>query len=240
MTENFIRTISMIGEDGFAKLQNSSVAIFGCGGVGGYAIEGLARCGVGSFHICDCDVFSKSNLNRQILATTDTLEKSKTQTAEKRILSINPSASVEVYDYYFSKDTAENFPFEKFDYIIDCIDSITSKILLCEIATAKNIPIISSMGTGNKTDITKLAVSKLSKTSVCPLARVMRSELKKRNIDIKVVFSTETPTKPQYTFSSEETLRKDVPSSMIFVPAGAGLMLAREVVFDLIDKITQN
>ncbi|MFI3167540.1 MAG: tRNA threonylcarbamoyladenosine dehydratase [Bacillota bacterium] len=240
MTENFIRTISMIGEDGFAKLQNSSVAIFGCGGVGGYAIEGLARCGVGSFHLCDCDVFSKSNLNRQILATTDTLEKSKTQTAEKRILSINPSASVEVYDYYFSKDTAENFPFEKFDYIIDCIDSITSKILLCEIATAKNIPIISSMGTGNKTDITKLAVSKLSKTSVCPLARVMRSELKKRNIDIKVVFSTETPTKPQYTFSSEETLRKDVPSSMIFVPAGAGLMLAREVVFDLIDKITQN
>lgn len=240
MTENFIRTISMIGEDGFAKLQNSSVAIFGCGGVGGYAIEGLARCGVGSFHLCDCDVFSKSNLNRQILATTDTLEKSKTQTAKKRILSINPSASVEVYDYYFSKDTAENFPFEKFDYIIDCIDSITSKILLCEIATAKNIPIISSMGTGNKTDITKLAVSKLSKTSVCPLARVMRSELKKRNIDIKVVFSTETPTKPQYTFSSEETLRKDVPSSMIFVPAGAGLMLAREVVFDLIDKITQN
>ncbi len=234
MTENFIRTISMVGEENFSALNNASIAVFGLGGVGGYAVEGLARCGVGNFYLCDCDVFSQSNLNRQILATSHTIGKSKTQTAKERVLSINESANVTTFDCYFNRDTAENFPFVKFDYIIDCIDSITSKILLCEIAAEKNIPIISSMGTGNKTDPTKLAVCKLSKTDVCPLARVMRRELKKRNIDIKVVYSTELPIKPKMTFSDENTLRKDVPSSMIFVPATAGLLLAKEVVFDLI------
>lgn len=223
----------MLGEENFSKLQAAKVAIFGLGGVGGYAVEGLARCGVGNFHLCDCDVFSTSNLNRQILATHSTLEKSKTEIAKARVLDINQSASVTIYNSYFSKDTKDDFPFDEFDYIIDCIDSITSKILLCEIATQKNIPIISCMGTGNKTDPTKLAVSKLSKTTVCPLARVMRYELKKRNIDIKVVFSTETPIQPKITFSNEQQLRKDVPSSMVFVPATAGLLLAKEVVFDI-------
>ncbi len=226
----------MIGEENFSALQNASVAVFGLGGVGGYAVEGLARCGVLNFYLCDCDVFSGSNLNRQILATNATIGKSKTETAKERVLSINENANVTLFDCYFNKGTVSDFPFEKFDYIIDCIDSITSKILLSEIATEKNIPIISSMGTGNKTDPTKLAVSKLSKTSVCPLARVMRSELKKRNIDIKAVYSTELPTKPKITFSDEENLRKDVPSSMVFVPAAAGLLLAREVVFDLIES----
>ncbi len=236
MQESFIRTMSMLGEEKFAKLQTATVAIFGVGGVGGYAVEALTRCGVQNFHICDNDVFSQSNLNRQLLATTTTIGESKTETAKERILSINPSANVTTYETYFSKETANMFPFETFDYIIDCIDSITSKILLAEIAKEKNVPLISSMGTGNKTDITKLAVAKLSKTSVCPLARVMRYELKKRRIDIKVVFSTEIPTKPNITFSNEETLRKDVPSSMIFVPAGAGLLLAKEVVWDLAER----
>lgn len=224
----------MVGEDAFQTLANSTVAIFGLGGVGGYAIEGLARCGVSNFHICDCDVFSESNLNRQLLATTETIDKNKTDIAKERVLSINPNANITIHECYFNAETAKYFPFEKFDYIIDCIDSITSKILLCEIAKINNVPIISSMGTGNKTDPTKLAVSKLSKTTICPLARVMRRELKKRNIDIKVVFSTEEPTKPKLTFSNEAELRKDVPSSMVFVPASAGLLLSREVVFDLI------
>lgn len=236
MREDFIRTISLVGEDKFARLENANVAVFGLGGVGGYVCEGLARCGVGKLTICDCDEFSESNLNRQVLAAAETIGKRKTDVAKARIESVNQKAEVTAVDGYFSVDSAGEFDFSAFDFVVDAIDSVTSKILLAKLCSEAGVEIISCMGTGNKTDPSLLKVSMLSKTSGCPLARVMRRELKKLGLDILVVYSTEEAKKPEIVFSDEKNLRKDVPSSMVFVPAVAGLMLAREVCFRIMER----
>ena len=189
MLEEFSREELLIGKNGVEKLQNSKVAIFGIGGVGSYVVEGLARAGVGKFILVDNDVVSVSNINRQIIATQKTVGKVKVEVAKKRILEINPNAEVEIYQEFFMPESKEYFD-ENVDYIVDCIDTVTGKIELVIRANKLNIPIISSMGTGNKLDPTKFEVTDIYKTEVCPLAKVMRKELKLRGIKkLKVVYS---------------------------------------------------
>ena len=228
------RTINLIGENNFNKLKNSRVAIFGIGGVGGFALEALARSGVGEIDIIDSDDVDISNINRQIIALEDNIGLPKVDIAEKRIKAINLDIKVNKYKNFFSKETADLFDFSKFDYIIDAIDTVTSKILLIETAVKSNIPIISSMGTGNKLSPEKLEVTDIFKTSVCPLAKVMRYELKKRNIKkLKVVYSKEEPIKPIIQTTENN---RHIPASMVFVPATAGMILASETVKDLLKK----
>jgi len=233
MTDNKnSRTINLIGNENFNKLKNSRVAVFGIGGVGGFALEALARSGIGEIDIIDSDDIDISNINRQIIALDNNIGMSKIDIAESRIKSINPDIKVNKYKTFFSKETVDNFDFNKFDYIIDAIDTVTSKLLLIETAAESGIPIISSMGTGNKLCPEMLEVTDIYKTSVCPLAKVMRYELKKRGIKkLKVVYSKEEPIKPiiQNTENS-----RHIPASMVFVPAAAGMILACETVKDLL------
>lgn len=233
MSETFIRTELLLGEEGVEILHRARVAIFGVGGVGGYVAEALARSGIGSFVLVDKDVVSKSNINRQIIATTKTVGIPKTQVMKERILEINPHAQVEVRDCFFLPENADTFPFKDYSYVVDAVDTVTAKLELVMQAEKANVPIISSMGAGNKLDPTRFEVADIYKTSVCPLARVIRRELKKRNIKkLKVVYSKEEAMTPKKILSDES--KRVIPGSVAFVPSVAGLIIAGEVVKDLI------
>ncbi len=243
MNEQFERTGLLVGEEAINKLQNSRVAVFGIGGVGGYVCEALVRSGVGHFDLIDKDTVSASNLNRQIIASYDTVGESKTEVMRRRMLSINPEADIRVYNSFFLPENSSSFPFEEFDYTVDAVDTVTAKIELILCSQRAGVPVISSMGTGNKLDPSRLRVSDIYSTSVCPLARVMRRELRKRGVKaLKVVWSDEEPTLPEKRISSvqddsaENTVRKDVPGSTAFVPGAAGLLIASAVIRDLIKK----
>jgi tRNA A37 threonylcarbamoyladenosine dehydratase len=228
MEHEFSRTENLIGTEKLEIIKNSHIAIFGIGGVGGYVAESLARSGVGNIDLIDNDTVSITNLNRQIIAAHSTIGKYKTEVMKERILDINPNATVTTHNLLYLPETADNFDFSKYDYIIDAIDNVTGKISLVLKAQEANTPIISSMGTGNKLDPSKLQITDISKTSVCPLAKVMRYELKKRGVKkLKVVFSTEEPIKDKLNPSR-------IPASMTFVPATAGLLMANEVIKDII------
>lgn len=232
--DSFSRTGILLGEESMKKLENARVAVFGLGGVGGYAVEALARSGVGALELVDHDIVSETNINRQILATTATIGKSKAQAAKERVLSINPQCDVVAREVFFSPDTMEQFDFSLYDYVIDAIDTVTGKLALITAAKAANVPIICSMGTGNKLDPTKFQVADISKTSICPLARIMRKECAKRGIrHLKVLFSTEDPITPEVTDEQPPEGRRSIPGSVAFVPSVAGLIIAGEVIKDL-------
>ncbi len=224
--EQFSRTELLLGKAAIDKLAGSRIAIFGIGGVGGYAAEALARIGIGTLDLIDSDKVTLSNLNRQIIATHKTIGRYKTDAAAERIADINPGAKVNIYNVFYTKDTADSFDFSKYDYIIDAIDTVSSKLILAVNAKAAGVPLISSMGAGNKLDPTMFEVADIYDTSVCPLARVMRHELRKLGIErLKVVYSKEPPVIPQ------DNAR--VPGSASFVPSVAGLIIAGEVVKDI-------
>lgn len=212
------------------------MAVFGLGGVGGYVVEALCRSGVGQFTLVDPDKVALSNLNRQILATRSNLGQYKTQAARERIADINPQARVECREVFFSPETRASFAFSRFDYVVDAIDTVTGKIQLILDAQAAGVPVISSMGAGNKTDPSAFEVADLSKTSMCPLARIMRKELRKRGVEhVKVVYSRQPPLPPAESAPPEELgERRQIPGSLAYVPGAAGLLLAGEVVHDLI------
>lgn len=221
-----------MGTDGVKKLNNARVAVFGVGGVGGYVIEALARSGVGALDLVDKDRVSESNINRQIIALHSTVGRLKTEVMAERVRDINPNIKVKTYDVFYLPETAEKFDFTQYDYIVDAIDTVSGKIALIENAKRCNVPVISSMGTGNKLDPTAFEVADISKTSVCPLARVMRRELKKRGVEhLKVVYSKE---EPQESKTHDEETGKPIPGSVSFVPSVVGLILAGEVIKDLI------
>ena len=236
MNEQFSRTGILLGEEAVEKLQKSRVAVFGIGGVGGYTVEALARCGIGQLDLIDSDTVSVSNINRQILATHSSVGRLKVDVAKDRILDINPECVVRTYPIFYLPETAAEFDFTQYDYIVDAIDTVTGKLQLVERAVAAGTPIICSMGTGNKLDASAFMVSDISKTSMCPLARIMRKELKKRGIShLKVVYSQEEALTPDV--DPEELARtgkRQIPGSVAFVPGAAGLILAGEVVKDLI------
>lgn len=234
----FSRTELLLGSDAMQKLKNSRVAVFGLGGVGGYVVEALARSGIGALDLIDHDTISTTNINRQLLALHSTIGMDKAEVAKQRVLDINPSITVTVYKAFYSPDTAKLFDISQYDYIVDAIDTVTAKLALIANAKASGIPIICSMGTGNKLDPGKFQIADISKTSVCPLARVMRKECAKRGFKgVKVLFSTEDPI-PSTESGSEELPegRRSLPGSVAFVPSVAGLMIAGEVIKDLIRR----
>ncbi len=237
MLEQFSRTELLIGKEGIDRLQKAKVAIFGIGGVGSFVVEALARVGIGNFVLIDNDIVSVSNINRQIIATQKTVGKSKVEVAKERILEINPNAKVEVYQEFFMPESKMFFD-ETFSYVVDAIDTVTAKVELVLRANELHIPIISSMGTGNKLDPTQFEVTDIYKTSVCPLAKVMRKELKTRGIKkLKVVYSKEEPIqilKKIDCDNNEENRKKLTPGSISFVPSVAGLIIAGEVIKDII------
>ena len=235
MTNAFIRTRLLFGQDAMEKLANSRVAVFGLGGVGGYVCEALARSGVGALDLIDNDTVSESNLNRQILALRSTLGQCKTDAAKARVLDINPACRVTTYNTFFLPETADQFDFTLYDYIVDAIDTVAGKLCLAQKAQDAGTPIIASMGTGNKLDPTQLEITDLYKTEVCPLARVMRYECRKRGIKkLKVLYSREIPITPRAEETPDNpTGRRSVPGSTAFVPPAAGLIIAAEVVRDL-------
>ena len=231
MEEMYSRTKMLIGEKALEKLKNSHVIVFGCGGVGGHAIEALARSFVGKITVVDNDTVSVSNLNRQLLATTDTVGMMKTQAAKNRIESINPDCKVFVKDTFLLPENSSDFDFSQYDYIVDAIDTVSAKLELAKISQEKKIPLISSMGTGNKLHPEMLEISDIYKTSVCPLARAMRNLCKKNGIrKLKVVYSKEEPK----SFEKVVENSKAIPASSAFVPATAGIIIASAVVNDLI------
>ena len=249
MLNQFSRTELLLGKDAMEKLAASRVAVFGIGGVGGYTVEALARSGIGAIDIIDDDKVCLTNINRQIIATRKTIGKYKVDVAEERILDINPDAAVRKYKTFYMPDTADQFDFTEYDYVVDAIDTVTGKIELAVNAQKAGTPIISSMGAGNKLNAAGFEVADIYKTSVCPLAKVMRRELKKRNIKkLKVVYSKEPPMTP---IESKEiscksncvcppgtarncNQRRQVPGSVAFVPSVVGLIIAGEVVKDLL------
>ena len=236
MQEQFSRTALLLGDDGVQRLAKARVAVFGIGGVGGYAVEALARSGIGALDLVDHDTVSLSNINRQIIATHDTLGKLKVEVAKERIHAINPDCHVRTFPVFFLPDTVDTFDFSQYDYVVDAIDTVTAKLLLAEKTYAAGIPLISAMGTGNKLDPTAFEVTDINKTTFCPLARIMRKELKKRGIPhLKVVYSQEPAMTPGANSDEPVELagRKPVPGSTAFVPAVAGLILAGEVIKDL-------
>lgn len=229
----FSRTELLIHEEGLKKLKNAKIIVFGVGGVGGYVVEALVRSGIGHIAIVDHDRVSLSNINRQIIATHETIGQLKVDVMEQRMMAINPECHIQKYDMFFLPENQQIINLHQFDYIVDAIDTVTAKILLVQLANQYHVPIISSMGTGNKMDPLQLKVDDIYKTSVCPLARVMRRELKKRHIShLKVVYSTEKPidTQPYY----DENTHKRIPGSIAFVPSTAGLIIASEVIKDLL------
>ena len=235
----FDRVKTLIGENALNKLKSSSVAVFGVGGVGGYVIEALVRSGVGKIAIFDNDVVSESNINRQIIANVDNIGKDKVAEAKNRILSINPNVKVETFKVFYLPENAKEYDLSGYDYVVDAVDTVSAKIEIISRAKELGVPVISCMGTGGKIDTTALKVADISKTHTCPLARVMRRELNKRNItNVKVVFSTEENLNLNNDEQNQKVINeqtnKSVPPSMIFVPASAGLLIAKEVVLDLI------
>lgn len=235
----FSRTQFLFGAEGMARLQNARVAVFGLGGVGGYVVEALARSGIGALDLVDHDTVSITNINRQILATHATIGMDKAEAARQRALSINPDIQVNALKTFYGPDTAKDFDFSQYSYVVDAIDTITGKISLVLAAKAANVPIICSMGAGNKLDASAFQVADLYETSVCPLARIMRKECRKRGIDrLKVVYSTEEPIVPSLppddpAWAELPQGRNALPGSCAFVPSVAGLMLAGEVIKDL-------
>ena len=248
MLNQFSRTQLLLGKEAMDRLKGARVAVFGIGGVGGYVCEALVRSGVGAIDLIDDDKVCLTNLNRQIIATRKTIGKYKTDVMEERIHDINPDVSVVTHRCFFLPENADEFPFEEYDYIVDAVDTVTAKIALVMKAQEKNVPIISSMGAGNKLDASAFKVADIYKTKVCPLAKVMRRELKKRGIKkLKVVYSEEEPIRPLEDTSDncnvEETCqenleykaakRRSTPGSVAFVPSVAGLIIAGEVIKDL-------
>ncbi len=235
MKEQFLRTAMLLGEEGIDSLNNKRVAIFGIGGVGGYVAEALARSGVGALDLIDNDTVCESNINRQIIATYDTLGKYKVDVMKERIASINKDCCVRGYTTFYLPEKADEFSFAEYDYVVDAIDTVTAKIDLALRLEQMNIMHISSMGTGNKLNPTMLEVTDIYKTSVCPLAKVMRRELKHRGVKkLKVVYSKEDPISPLAIGTQEATTRRGTPGSTAFVPATAGLIIASEVIKDLL------
>lgn len=249
MDERFIRTHMLLGDSAVDKLANSKVAVFGVGGVGGYVCEALVRSGVGSFELIDNDTVSVSNINRQIIAATSTIGMYKVDVMKQRMLDINPNVKVDVRRCFFLPENAGEFDFSQYDYVVDAVDTVTAKLTIIELAKKHGGKIISAMGAGNKLDPTRFRVVDIYETNKCPLAKVMRRELRKRNIDeLKVVFSDEEPVHPikkideimqcgSDSTTKEDEIKKrkrDIPGSTAFVPAVAGLIIAREVVVDLI------
>ena len=248
MLNQFSRTELLLGKENMERLQNARVAVFGIGGVGGYTVEALARSGVGTLDIIDDDKVCLTNINRQILASRKTVGKYKVDVAEERILDINPKAVVHKYRTFYMPDTADQFHFEEYDYVVDAIDTVTGKLELVQQARETNTPIISSMGAGNKMDPTAFRVADIYQTSVCPLAKVMRRELKKRGIEkLKVVYSEEKPIVPVEDMAiscrahcicppgtvRKCTQRRQIPGSNAFVPSVVGLIIAGEVIKDM-------
>lgn len=248
MLNQFSRTELLLGKEAMERLSKAKVAVFGIGGVGGYVCEALVRSGVGSFDLVDDDKVCLTNLNRQIIATRKTVGQYKAEVMKERILEINPDAKVEIHKCFFLPENADEFPFEEYDYIVDAVDTVTAKIALVMKAQEKGVPIISSMGAGNKLDASQFQVADIYKTKVCPLAKVMRRELKKRGVKkLKVVYSEEKPTRPidDMAISCRTncicppgakhkcTERRDIPGSVAFVPSVAGLIIAGEVIKDL-------
>ena len=234
--EEFSRAALLLGDSAIEKLSHSRVALFGLGGVGGYALEALARAGVGQLHLIDNDSFSLSNLNRQILATQKTVGRPKVDAARERVLDINPQAKVFTYPMFYTPETQDQLDFTRFDYVIDAIDTVSGKLALIQQSFQNSVPVISCMGTGNKLDPTAFQVTDLSKTTMCPLARIMRRELGKRGIKhMKVVYSQEEPLTPVGWEEEAAALgKRQIPGSVSFVPGAAGLILAGEVIKDLI------
>ncbi len=248
MLTQFSRTELLLGKDAMQKLSESRVAVFGVGGVGGYVCEALVRSGVGAFDLIDDDKVCLTNLNRQIIATRKTVGKYKVDVMKERILDINPDADVRIHKCFFLPENANEFPFGEYDYVVDAVDTVTAKIELVMQAQKMHVPIISSMGAGNKLDGSQFRVVDIYKTKVCPLAKVMRHELKKRGVKkLKVVYSEEIPTRPIEDMAiscrtncicppgaeHKCTERRDIPGSVAFVPSVAGLIIAGEVVKDL-------
>ena len=238
MNEQFLRTAMLLGEEAIEKLQKARVAVFGIGGVGGYTVEALARAGIGRIDVIDNDTVSLSNINRQILATHSTVGMPKVEAAKKRILDINPDCQVVTHQVFYTPETEGQFDFTQYDYIVDAIDTVTGKLQLVERAVAAGTPIICSMGTGNKLDPAAFQVSDISKTSMCPLARIMRKELKKRGIShLKVVYSQEEALTPTGWEEEAAALgKRQIPGSVSFVPGAAGLILAGEVIKDIVNS----
>ena len=251
MLTQFSRTELLFGKEAMDKLAGSKVAVFGIGGVGGYVCEALVRSGVGAFDLIDDDKVCLTNLNRQIIATRSTVGKYKTDVMRDRMLDINPNVEVEVHKCFFLPENADDFPWDSYDYVVDAVDTVTAKIALVMKCKEKNIPIISSMGAGNKLDGSQFKVADIYKTKVCPLAKVMRRELKKRGVKkLKVVYSEEIPTRPieDMAISCRNncicppgaehkcTERRDIPGSVAFVPSVAGLIIAGEGAKDLIRR----
>lgn len=248
MLNQLSRTQLLLGQTAIERLQGSRVAVFGIGGVGGYVCEALVRSGVGAFDLIDDDRVCLTNLNRQIIATRKTVGQYKADVMEARIHDINPNAQVTVHKTFFLPENAQDFPFDQYDYIVDAVDTVSAKIALVMEAQARNIPIISSMGAGNKLDATAFRVADIYETKVCPLARIMRRELRKRGVErLKVVYSQEPPIRPIEDMSiscrahcicppgtkHKCTDRRDIPGSTAFVPSVAGLIIAGEVIRDL-------
>ena len=248
MLTQFSRTELLLGKDAMQKLSESRVAVFGVGGVGGYVCEALVRSGVGAFDLIDDDKVCLTNLNRQIIATRKTVGKYKVDVMKERILDINPDADVRIHKCFFLPENANEFPFGEYDYVVDAVDTVTAKIELVMQAQKMHVPIISSMGAGNKLDGSQFRVADIYKTKVCPLAKVMRHELKKRGVKkLKVVYSEEMPTRPIEDMAiscrtncicppgakHKCTERRDIPGSVAFVPSVVGLIIAGEVVKDL-------
>ena len=231
----YSRTELLLGSDAMQKLKNATVAVFGLGGVGGYVVEARARSGVGALELIDHDTISLTNINRQILATRSTVGQGKAETAKMRVLDIDPNIRVTARTVFYGPDTAAEFDFTKYDFVVDAIETVSGKIAIIEKAHKAGVPVISAMGAGNKLDNTAFEVADISKTSVCPLARVMRRELKKRGIEhVKVVYSKEEPKK-----QTAKEGEKSSPSSIAFVPSVAGLIVAGEVIKDLINNTNE-
>ena len=244
MSDQFVRTRMLVGDDALTRLKNARVAVFGVGGVGGYCVEALARAGVGALDLYDDDTVSESNLNRQLAALHSTIGKPKAQVAADRVKDINPDCDVRAIRMFYLPSNAEEIDLSRYDYVVDCIDTVAAKLDIVERCTKGNIPVISAMGTGNKLDPTQLTVTDISKTEGCPLARVMRKELRNRGIKhLKVVYSTELPLTPSQPIQTEapagadtrpgSTARRATPGSTPFVPGAAGLMMAAAVARDL-------
>ena len=248
MLNQFSRTQLLLGEEAIEKMSKSRVAVFGIGGVGGYVCEALVRSGVGAFDLIDDDKVCLTNLNRQIIATRKTVGKYKVDVMKERMLDINPKVDVRVHKCFFLPENADDFPFEEYDYVVDAVDTVTAKLEIIVRAKSLNIPVISAMGAGNKLDASRFKVADIYKTQMDPLAKVMRRELKKRNIKhLKVVYSDEQPIKPLEDMSiscrtncicppgaaHKCTERRDIPGSTAFTPAVAGLIMAGEIVKDL-------
>lgn len=235
MAEQFSRTQLLFGKDNMEKLKNSRVAIFGIGGVGGHAVEALARSGVGTLDLIDNDKVCISNINRQMVATFSTIGRYKVDVAKEKILDVNPEAVVNTYKTFYMPETKDQFDFNNYDYVVDAIDTVTGKIQLVMQAKEAGVPIISSMGAGNKINPAQFEVADIYKTSVCPLAKVMRRELKKRGVkNLKVVYSKEEPISPvEISDELKDSPRRAIPGSNAFVPSTVGLIIASEVIKDL-------